>query len=164
MTLRRKTLVFVLGSLALLVGAILLVVYTLVARGFEQAEEQEMHDRVARVKSLVRTMIDEHTRRFVDWSQWDDCAVFLQDENPEWVESNLTAEAVANLGVDMVIVARADGTRPFASMFDAESATLVDLPAELEPYLDRKFLLRGIDDHGPGEGHIVMLANTPYIF
>ncbi|MCC7013810.1 MAG: Hpt domain-containing protein [Planctomycetes bacterium] len=163
MSLRRKTLVFVIGSLALLVGAILLAVETFVHRGFESVEQERMQARVAGVQSVFATMVEEHVGRFTDWSQWDDCAVFLQDGNQGWIDSNLTPESVANLGVDVVSVVRADGFRPFDAQIDRETLTLHAPGADYQALLTRNDLLRGIDEHGPAFGGVIELGDEHYI-
>jgi sensor domain CHASE-containing protein/HPt (histidine-containing phosphotransfer) domain-containing protein len=164
MSLRRKTLLFVAGSLALLVVSMLTAVYAIVGRGFARVEEQQMRDKVTGLQAVVTTMVQEHAERLGDWAQWDDCADFLQDGNQAWIDSNISPDALTSLGIDVMTIQRSDGTRPLAVRLDEEQAALVGLPPDLEPHLAPHALLRGIEASGAAFAGIVMLADGPWLF
>jgi len=46
---------------------------------------------------------DDFNYRFADWSEWDDTYTFVKDANEDYIEENLTPEALTILDVNLVL-------------------------------------------------------------
>src|SRR4051812_29056072 len=103
MTLRRKTLLIVSLTLAVLVVLLYLVLRTLLMGSFINLERQvslrdlnraeiNLHDQSASMKQVIR-----------DWSTWDETYTFVQDGNPTFINTYLSDSAFASVDVNLML-------------------------------------------------------------
>ena len=143
MSLRRKSLLFVLFSLAARMGATLWVIDGIVMDEFARAERDDMTHKVADVQSVVQRCVGEYGERFADWTEWDDMAQFLADGNPAFLDSNVTPSALAEqIHADFFVVQREDGTRVHAVEVNEARDALVPCSERILKHLDVRGLMR----------------------
>lgn len=153
MSLRRKTLLFVLVSVAALMGATLWVIDGIVMDEFARAERDDMAHKVADVQSVVQRCVDEYGARFADWTEWDDMAQFLADGNQEFLDSNVTLSALAEqIHADFFVLERNDGTRVSSLEVNQARDALVPCSERILAHLDARGLMR------PGASYAGLLA------
>jgi sensor domain CHASE-containing protein len=149
MSLRSKTLAYVVLAIAALVGATLWVIDGVVMRELAQAEHEETSGKVADVHSVVQRCVKEYVDSFSDWTEWDDMAQFLADGNEAFLHSNVN---VASLGEQIhaqcFIVERDDGTVVFATQIDLAGKELEPCSSEFLTHLTPRGLMRTGDSYG----------------
>ena len=147
MSLDKKTLLFVLVSVAALVGALNLGTRLIVLGGFEEAEIAEMTEKVAATRDILFTMVEEFSERADDWADWDDMAAYVADGNAEFEESNHQYSTMQSIGWDMYAVFTADGTERTALFRDRAAGAFAAVPAGLRAHFPA--LLEGAASSAP---------------
>jgi sensor domain CHASE-containing protein len=99
MSVRIRTLLIVGGVLLSLVLALIISAQLIVTRGFEQLEADQARDNIERVNNAVSEEIARLNSTNGDWAYWDDTYQFIEDANPDYIESNLAVETLVNLDV-----------------------------------------------------------------
>ncbi|MBK7643335.1 MAG: Hpt domain-containing protein [Planctomycetes bacterium] len=143
MNLRRKTLVFVVLSVAALVGATLWVIDGLVMRELSQVEHEEMVRKVADVRSIVQGNMAEYGESFADWTEWDDLARFLATGEPTFLESNVSLSALADqIHAEVFVVARNDGEIVYSTQVNPARDALEPCEPRFLEHVTARGLLR----------------------
>ncbi len=88
--------------LLVFVGSSLLV-YELSSRSISKVEKVLMEENLSRADFAVQESSRGLQSLCRDWSWWDDTYYFVQDFNEQYVRSNLTAEILTNLDLDIVM-------------------------------------------------------------
>ncbi|MEZ4229117.1 MAG: CHASE4 domain-containing protein [Polyangiaceae bacterium] len=140
MTLKTKTVLFVLSGLLLVMTAMTYGARSLVETRFDTIEREQTVGVSKDAMSVVDTIVDEFLFRGYDWSDWDDMATYLADGNKEFEEGNLTADGLASVNWDHLIVLRSDGKRVFSGRWDRKANTLVKASDDLEALINARIL------------------------
>ncbi len=153
MSLRSKTLAFVVLAIAALVGATLWVIDGVVMRELALAEHEETSGKVADVRTVVQRCMQEYCDSFSDWTEWDDLALFLADKNKTFLDSNVTLSSLADqIHADVFIVERSDGTVVLATQINAERNALEPCASDFMAHVTPRGLMR------PGDSYTGLLA------
>ncbi len=164
MRLRSKTIL----SMAIVAGlAWAFVHYTvspLLMRGFLLIEEHEITRDALRAKAALDDAIQSLKVKTTDWASWDDTYEFIESRDPAYVESNLTAESIAGLQVNLIAFFDVKGNLLIARAVDLATGNYQEAPNDILSYFTpgSPFLAHDISL----EGYSGMLrANTrPFIF
>ena len=102
--LRRR---FGIALTVLCLSAALLGVQSLAARkvlsdAFSELEQHQGERSLAQVRQALQADLNQLAISVHDYAAWDDAYAFVQTREPRFVDSNFTAEALANLNVDVV--------------------------------------------------------------
>ena len=103
MRLKQKSALTVLGSFIAFGIAAFAFFHFYLIREFTKLEDQQASRNIGRVSEALRQEIRALIERSRDWAVWDDAYSFVVDHNPEFVESNLTYEAVKSIQFDHII-------------------------------------------------------------
>ena len=103
--LQRQALVLGLASL-LVLG----VCFAVVSRGFAWIERDRVQELLQRSAGQLRSGAQALLSSTRDYATWDDTYRFMTVGDPGYLQSNFSADAMANLGVDWVAFVRADGS------------------------------------------------------
>ncbi len=153
MSLRRKTLAFVVLSVAALMGATLWVIDGVVMSEFARAEREDVAHKVADVQAVVQRCVQEYGQRFADWTDWDDMDQYLADGNQAFLDSNVSLSALADqIHADFFVVERTDGTRVHAVQVNQARDALEPCAERILRHLDARGLMR------PGDSFAGLLA------
>jgi PAS domain S-box-containing protein len=135
MTLRRRALAVVgLAFLGLLAAVLVLVSREVVDRfaAFERTATSRNAERALRALSATLGHLDLVAG---DWAQWDDAYAFVNEVNPEFIDSNLKAETFDSLDASLIVFLGRDGRMVWGSGVDRERGTLAPLPDDLAEHL-----------------------------
>ncbi len=119
------------GALFGLMAALYAVVTTVMLSGFQKVESYSTDLNAQRAVAAISLATETLTTKLADWSTWDDTYQFVEDLNPAFVESNLTAKSLTSLQLTAMVFLRPDHSVAHAvTVKDAE--TLVsEAPAGL---------------------------------
>jgi signal transduction histidine kinase/ActR/RegA family two-component response regulator len=131
MTLRLKVILLVGLTLALLVAGASTLFSTIVMGGFVRAEEAQTLGLMGRVRRIIDNHFDYLDAKASDWAMWDDSYRFIADRNPEYVESNLGPDSVANLGLCAILLFDERGDLAGGTAIDPVSREVAGIEAEL---------------------------------
>ena len=109
MTLRAKT--FLVSSI---IAAIVLAIFLFISKiqlldTFYEAERKDVYQNIRGALGLFEQTLEDFKIRYKDWSNWDDAYEFVQNNNPEFIHSNLNDESMVNLPMNLLIFADTSG-------------------------------------------------------
>ncbi|WP_232251369.1 sensor histidine kinase [Oscillatoria acuminata] len=145
--LRGQILPIVGATLIGLLGVIYLSSSTLLLAGFAKFEQQ---DTTRNVKRAVDVLFDEIAKLSFtanDWAAWDDTYAFIEDENSDYIQTNLNDATIARLRLDMMLYIHRSGRIVFGQKFNPETGKRVPVEesteaiASLSQYLTPNSLL-----------------------
>jgi len=76
------------------------MIYTNVLSGFQEIENQRVQRNNRRVAAIIESQSSNLNNNLSDWTIWDDTYQFLQDNNSEYIKSNISQESFISSGVD----------------------------------------------------------------
>ena len=91
-------------------------------------------DRKERVQRSIVSMQDYLIKTCEDWSFWDEAWAFMKDENPAFVESNLSLETLVTLDLNLMSFVREDRSVKWQMTVDLEEEEQVisgDFPEDV---------------------------------
>ncbi len=142
MKLRQKTLLIVNMTLAGLIGVLYLASSNILMGSIRKAEENEAQQTVKGVENLLAQNQQSFSDRFSDWSAWDDTYKFIQDKNPQYIESNLIPKQLTILKANYILYVNAAGETIYSTGYDEKTKTALPIPQELNSrILNKKDLL-----------------------
>ncbi len=135
MSLRWKTYLIVGATLITAVAAIFVLSQTVLMRGFAEVETGEVREEVARARAALDQELTELGTTAYGYSSWDETVAFVEGRNQVYPETNLTDSFFTGSGINLVILARNDGTVALGKGFDLKTAKTTSLPVGLSEYL-----------------------------
>jgi PAS domain S-box-containing protein len=142
LTLRQKAVLVIGGTLVGLLGVLYVTSSTLLKSNIKVAEEQYTRQAVESVLSIFSQTKEDFSARFPDWSAWDDTYNFIKQGKPSnYIESNLTAQALASMKVNLVVYINSAGELVYATGLDIRRQQKIPLPASVKKHIAKGSLL-----------------------
>ncbi len=109
MKLRAK--IFLILSLAILLMllSVFWIIYTRLSHEFIAAQNEDAFNQMDISLGILDRDIDSFSVKLNDWAQWDDSYQFVEDQNQEFITSNLNDETIQSLGLDFICYLDRDG-------------------------------------------------------
>ncbi len=145
--LRGQILPIIGATLMGLLGVIYLSSSTLLLAGFAKFEQQDTARNVKRAVDVLSDEIAKLSFTANDWAAWDDTYAFIEDENSDYIQTNLNDATIARLRLDMMLYIHRSGRIVFGQKFNPETGERVPVEknteaiASLSQYLTPKSLL-----------------------
>lgn len=170
MKLRHKTLLLttlpLLGLMAILYGSFSVILQRSYGR-FEQQDAQRNLQRVDEVLAGDLAQIQSLTE---DWAAWNDTYAFIQNANPDYLESNLSKYAFERLQLNVVAFINPDGEIVYGTGFDIDNRTFLPLSPDLTQQLTPTGPLMQFEhlaSHHQGlmwvDGHLMLVVVEPIL-
>ncbi len=90
MSIRRKSLFIVIGTLIFTIAVLYLTTYLILTRSFQRIENDMAKVGVERVLLTLDSRVDYIKNTSADWGYWDETYLFVQGLDPEFIENNVT--------------------------------------------------------------------------
>lgn len=162
-TVRSPAFVAVALTMSLLVIGLYAASHAISAASFREVEEQttlEHGDRLAQAYAAQLSALD---RISGDWAPWDDTYRFVQGDQPSYVEDNLGADTLVNLGITAMVFCDLEGRVVYSVGLDPVTAEFAGVPTELESLgADSRFLAWG--DPEDVQGGLLTTEQGPVLF
>ena len=163
MTLRKKTLAIIAATSVSLIAILYIISRVFLLGGYARLEEQSTRQNVERVLSALSEEITVLDTTVFDWTSWDDTYAFIEDRNPDFVQSNLTDETFLKIRLNLMLFVDAFGQKVFAKGFDLHNETEVPIQqAFLGDLLANDLLMSHHDTESSATG-IVLLSEGPML-
>jgi sensor domain CHASE-containing protein len=121
MNLRRRTLLIVLLLLLATLLAIELASHWLIYPKFLDLEREQARRNAELVIETTNHELEVLAGKPEDWGYWDDTYKFVQDDNPEYIESNLGQQSQLSLKVNLLGIYDTAGRKVWARAMDLNS-------------------------------------------
>jgi len=135
MSLRLKSSIFIVATMATILGLVHVLHAQSSLERFEEIEATGIHATMGRVVAQLESAIDVLSGTNADWAYWDDSRQYVVDGNEDFESSNLYREAFEPIGVDLVAYVTTSGDVRFGAWYrDDEVAGVPDgILAALQP-------------------------------
>ncbi|MEP7349783.1 MAG: CHASE4 domain-containing protein [Sphingorhabdus sp.] len=90
--------------------AIILFTWMIISQRFGALEQREVQANISRLESLLENQKHSTKSNALDWATWSDAYDYIADGNQDFVDDNLNAESMFNLGVNSLSYVRFDGS------------------------------------------------------
>jgi signal transduction histidine kinase len=110
-------------------------------RSFEALEENETRESVARTKNVLSNEFSEMDGKVADWAFWDDTYLFVQGQNPNYVDLNLADSTFLNLRLNLMVFVNSSGQVFYAEAFDLVNRAKVSVPESIGEHVVAHSLL-----------------------
>ncbi|MEW6141962.1 MAG: CHASE4 domain-containing protein [Chloroflexota bacterium] len=170
LSLRLRFLIFIAVVVVLIIGGETILTQTVLQERFNKLEREGVDRNLLRGEEALSreiSFIDDST---TDWAAWDDSYAFIQDRNPDYLESNLVHSTFENLKVNYILLFDPAGRMAAGKGYDFKDRQALEIPPGLLLQLSAGSQLvshAGVDSHKAGilvlpEG-IFLLASRPIL-
>ena len=128
MSIRVKTILSLLITAIALTVVLYLALWRIVSGGFAAVESDAADRNIDRVRETFASEIEALCAKTSDWSIWDDAYQFVQDRNPEFVQSNIAPSAMSSLNLAALMFFDKSGDVVTSTGYDPENDKLVPVP------------------------------------
>ncbi len=140
MQISRKTALWILFSVSILIGAIFAISMLTLQHGFSILEEKMVRKNIARATEAFYERIRQIEIQTTDWSVWDDTYKFMEDRNQAFITSAFNDTMPDSLRLDAMLFLGSDG-EPIVCKISREYQENFKTPEEF-----LKFLRQGLSD------------------
>lgn len=136
LTLRQKTLLVVGATLTGLLGVLYATSSTLLKSNIKVAEKEYTRQAVESVLTIFAQTKQDFSARFPDWSAWDDTYRFIKEGKPSnYIESNLTEQALASMKVNLVVYINSAGAVVYGTGLDIGRQKKIPIPGSVRKHI-----------------------------
>lgn len=144
MTLLRRTVFAIGGTLVVLVVATGLVARFVLLSGFGALEDRLIRRDVERAVDSVKNGVEDFYGKAGDWSNWDDLYGYAVDPKPEFISNNVTSSTLKDLRLNHLVITDATGRIVYGTSFNLDRYEFSPLHPVLQKWLDHSSRLAEI--------------------
>ncbi len=130
-SLRRKVLLLLAVSQALLIVGLYWVIESRIQNGYLALEEKALQKDTARAHNALQQEIDALSGLVRDWAAWDQSHDFVRLKHQSYIDSNITFDVFHNIPLDAIAFYNNAGELVYGTGADKEQGQLAPLPALL---------------------------------
>ncbi|MGF7117331.1 CHASE4 domain-containing protein [Methanobacterium oryzae] len=162
MNLRKNTLMITATTLLFLIIILFVTSQFIVMTNFVNLENQNMQQNVERALNALSNDISDLDSFAHDWASWDDTYIFIQNNNSEYISSNLVDETFSHSNINIMIYIDSSGKIIAEKAFDLKTKKEILISNTLNEYmLSNKFLLNHSNVNNTSG--IIMLPEGPML-
>jgi signal transduction histidine kinase/ActR/RegA family two-component response regulator len=155
MNVKGKILIFINVIGIVLFSLVILSSRLIINSSFRSLERKTIIARSERVKFALENVAIKLEPITQDWSYWDDTYNYLTHNNPSYIKTNVTVEAITNLSLDVIVLYNSDYTLAYGSSINPSQDELIELTPDLEmSLLQAKVLVESAKAQAPVSGII----------
>jgi len=170
MTIRKKTLLIIGATFVGLVVILYFVSQNILLESFARLEKRNTRENIERVVTALENNISFIDATADDWASWDDTYAFIQDKNPNFINSNLVDGTFVNLNLNFMLYINASGEVVIAKAVNLHNEKEMPFPQSLiDHVLASELLWRHRDIQSSVSGIVllpessVLIASRPII-
>ena len=126
-------------------------------------EKQDTSRNVERAVNALKDNISALESIVGDWAPWDDTYVFVEDLNDSYIENNLNAATLVNLGVNFILFANSSGELVYGKAIDLQNESEVPVPQSIAGYLSGHDRLIQHPDTESSISGIILVPEDPVL-
>jgi sensor domain CHASE-containing protein/nitrogen-specific signal transduction histidine kinase len=163
MTLRRRTLLIVMVTLA----ALLVILYAVADVAFMGSmldlEEQDTLKNVGKVQNILGDELADLDATTWDWAAWDDTYAFVEDGNEEYIKSNLVNGTFTTLRLNLMLFLNASDQIVCGKAVELANETAVPIPEGVYEHLQPDSPLLQHEDMESSITGVILLPDGPML-
>ncbi|MEN6609914.1 MAG: CHASE4 domain-containing protein [Methanoregulaceae archaeon] len=163
MNLRNKTLLALIITFACFFLLLFAISLTITFSGLNQIETEEGRTGTRQVTAALDAEGNALLGTAQDWSRWDDMNRYILERNPDFVESNLDKNSLANINVNLFLVTDNSGNLIFGKVLSRDLKEDSEIPAPVLSGIRRVPAVTNMSGKKTGVSGIVMLPDGPML-
>jgi diguanylate cyclase (GGDEF)-like protein/PAS domain S-box-containing protein len=163
MTSNRKSRLAVALVVVCLIAILQTVASTILLSGFAQVEAQDTQRNVQRATDALASTLSSLDSKTGDWANWDDAYQFVEDANPEFIQTNPTDASFSQIQINLIVFVNTSGKIVYAKAFDLDTQHEEPFPQSLAREVLPASPLLQHPDLQTGTKGIVMLPEGPML-
>ncbi|MDF9407807.1 MAG: Cyclic di-GMP phosphodiesterase response regulator RpfG [Pelotomaculum sp. PtaB.Bin013] len=157
MSLRKKALMIISITVTVLVILLYTVTKSILLGSFNELEQRSGRRDVQRILNALSDNIIALNREAGDWAAWDETYRFIDDNDENYVKTNLPDETFTELNINFISFINTQGRVVFSKAFDLDEKKEIPVPSGLLEYLSvDNPLLRHNNEESKVRGVIVL--------
>jgi signal transduction histidine kinase/DNA-binding response OmpR family regulator len=145
-------------------GIVVLVLFnTLLLGEFTKIEELQTKKNVIRIIEAFQNEVESLIERTRDWAVWDDAYRFVDDHYPEFIESNMTYNAVKSIAFDHIIFLDRKLNLSYAIEVDFEQELVKEISDEIKNKLIDTRVFENVFTKGEASGGVLSLKQGNFL-
>jgi PAS domain S-box-containing protein len=129
--IRTKILVIVGCAFVLFMATLILVSRVVVLEGFNDLETEYVNINAQRTLSELNSTLAKVASVAGDWAPWDETYSFIQDQNEDYIQDNLSAETIVNLDINFMLFVNNDEKLIYETAVNLATGESASLPEGL---------------------------------
>lgn len=131
-------------------------------KGFEKLERQSAEENTGRVADALSAKFSALDTLCYDWAAWDDTYEYAQNQNSDFIDTNLGDETFVYTDLNLIIILNSTGQIVYQKAFDLIDLKEIAISDDLQNYLSEGQLIyhSSIEDKTSG---IILLSNLPML-
>ena len=163
MTIRNKMLLIIGVSLLCLAGLVYATSRVTFMRGLEEIEKRNTSQHVEQVLAAFSNLLTNLEISTADWAEWDDTYDFIENENEQYIKSNLGDGTFISLRINLVLFINTSGHIVFGKAFDLQNEGEIQTPPDLLGHISDNSIILSKDGTQNYTSGIVLLNDGPLI-
>lgn len=158
MNLRKKIPLLITLTLTALITVLYFAMRLILMRSITTLEERDVSRNLSRISDAIQNELERLTSTAGDYASWDDTYRFIQDRNTAYIKTNINAETMANLKINLFALLNKQNT-----LIQGVNINLLETSLSPLPGSDQKILEQTpkISDHQTVDSRIKGLLVMP---
>ncbi len=127
MKLKSKTAGLVGMAMGIFIILLYLFIRPLLLNDAKSMDEESLRIDKLRVSNYIASEADDLQRLNRDWAVWDDTYQFVQDQNQQYIDSNIMFETFENNAINLMMYFNNDRELVYSSAYDLEDGSQLNL-------------------------------------
>lgn len=163
MKLRKSTILIIGFCFGLLITFLFVMTRTITYQNFSDLEEDLITSNLRRSINAVAGITAGLDLLVTDWSNWDDTYTFLQDNNEEYIDSNMPVETFKYQQINLIILLNTQKEVVWGQYLPPGEESLIPLPLATDTMINSLLEDTSLNQDGKGFQGIVSLYSTLFI-
>jgi PAS domain S-box-containing protein len=125
MSVKKKVMLILVGVLVFYSTVQYAVERLIILPSFVALQQTEARKDIRRCINAIRNQTDSLGNQTADWSVWDDTHKFVQDENADYVESNLVESTFTAAKLNLLYICNLQGKVVWGEVYDLRNETYI---------------------------------------
>ena len=127
MSIRKKIILILTGVIAFYSAVQYGIERLVILPSFVALQRTEAHKDIERCLHTIRNQTDSLGNLVADWSTWDDTYTFVQDENADYIKTNLVESTFTAIKVNLLYICNLQGKVVWGKIYDLQNETYLDI-------------------------------------
>jgi len=141
MSIRKKVILILAGIIASYSVILYGIERLVILPGFVTLQRAEAQKNIERCLHAIHNEIECIEKCTADWSAWDDTYRFTQDENAEYIKSNLVESTFTATKLNLLYICNQQGKVVWGKIYDLQNETYLDIKGFSGPSFNKDHIL-----------------------
>jgi diguanylate cyclase (GGDEF)-like protein/PAS domain S-box-containing protein len=162
-TLQKRAIVTIIFMFVTSIALIAFILDSLMMDSYARLENQHVQAHLRRLQKVVERDLAELASTAADWGPWDETYSFMLTLSEDYISTNLTESVFHNLGLNMMVFLKPDGTVFYARGRDLANSSFISVPEKLIEQLVSSRIFHNSEQDYTTRGFLMLPENPVLI-